>query len=418
MSREPLKFGRYDYAGFSAFTMYSVCSLAIPLMIVAMGKSLNFPMDGGGMAQGGILHVVRSSFMIVTLVLSGIITAKFGKRLTIGTSLICFGTGIMCCAFTTQYWMLLPCLILAGLGEGICEGILTPFIQDVHPEAPERYVNIGHSFWSVGIAAAVVLVGGCLTLGVSWRLTIGIIGFLTLLASLSFLWKENPAHPYPESKEKPDLPALWQKTKLIARKKRFWLCCCAMFFGAGAEFGLTFWAAAYIELSFKTSAFIAGLGTGAIAVGMFLGRAGFGYYAKPERLRWILLGAGLGTIPVTLLLVLLKPGMMPGWVLFSLLFILLFFAGIGIAPYWPTTQVYGVANLQDCDSTLLYIYYSAMGIPGCGFFSWLMGAVGDKFGLKGTLLVVPACLVIFCAIIYYECWISAAKEKRLKSSEA
>ena len=411
MSREPLNFGRYDYAGFSAFTMYSVCSLAIPLMIVAMGKSLNFPLDDGGMAAGGTLHMVRSIFMIASLLLSGIITARFGKRITVGSCLIFFGIGILCCAFTTQYWMLLPCLMLAGLGEGICEGILTPFIQDLHPDAPERYVNIGHSFWSVGIAVAVVLVGGLLTLGVSWRVTIGVIGLLTLLSSLGFLWKENPNKPYPELKDPLDLALLWRQTKVIAKEKRFWLCCVAMFFGAGAEFGLTFWAAAYIELTFKTTAFVAGLGTGAIAVGMFLGRAGFGYFAKPHRLRYILLSAGLGTIPVTLLLTLLKPGVMPEWLMFAVLFGLLFLAGIGISPYWPTTQVYGVANLPDCDSTLLYIYYSAMGIPGCGLFSWLMGYVGDKFGLKGTILVVPACLVIFCSVIYYECWIRAKRSK-------
>ena len=411
MSREPLKFGRYDYAGFSAFTMYSVCSLAIPLMIVAMGKSLNFPLDDGGMAAGGTLHMVRSIFMIASLLLSGIVTAFYGKRLTIGGSLIFFGIGITCCAFTTQYWMLLPCLILAGLGEGICEGILTPFIQDLHPDSPERYVNIGHSFWSVGIAAAVILVGGLLTLGVNWRITIGIIGLLTLLASLGFLWKENPHKRYPEVKQPLDLNMLWEQTKVIAKEKRFWLCCVAMFFGAGAEFGLTFWAAAYIELTFHTSAFVAGLGTGAIAIGMFLGRACTGYFAKNHRLRYILLFAALGTIPITLALAFLKAGIMPNWMLFTVLFALLFLAGVGVAPYWPTTQVYGVTNLPNCDSTLLYIYYSAMGIPGCGVFSWLMGFVGDKCGLKGTIIVVPACLVIFSMVIFYECWIRARRNR-------
>ena len=105
----------------------------------------------------------------------------------------------------------------------------------------------------------------------------------------------------------------------------------------------------------------------------------------------------------------LKPGTMPPWILFTVLFSLLFLAGVGISPYWPTTQVYGVTNLEHCDSTLLYIYYSAMGIPGCGLFSWLMGFVGDRYGLKGTILVVPVCLVIFCSVIFYECWI---REKR------
>lgn len=414
MSRKNLNFGRYDYAAFSAFTMYSVCSLAIPLLIVAIGRSLNFPMEDGGMAMGGILHVVRSVFMIITLLLSGIICVRYGKRITVGVSVIMIGAGMMMASFSAAYWMLLPCLIIAGLGEGVCEGIMTPFVQDLHPAEPERYVNIGHSFWSVGIALAVVLAGGLLTCGVSWRTILLIIGILTVLSSLTFLWRETPGKEYPEVKDKPDLARIWKQTRDIAAKKRFWMCCAAMFFGAGAEFGLTFWAAAYIELNFKTSAFVASLGTGVIAIGMFLGRAAFGYFAKPERLRYFLLCAAIGTIPVTLLLAFLSPGVLPGWLLFTVLFILLFLAGVGIAPYWPTTQVYGVANLPDCDSTLLYVYYSLMGIPGCGVFSYLMGAVGDRYGLKGTILVVPACLLIFSSIIYWECWIRAKKDKAVR----
>ena len=134
--REPLKFGRYDYASFSAFTTYSLCSLVIPLLIVSMGKALNFPLDDGGMAAGGVLHAVRSAFMIITLLLCGFVAAKLGKRISIGISLLLCGSGIMFCAFSTTYWMLIPCLIFAGLGEGICEGLATPFVQDLHPESP------------------------------------------------------------------------------------------------------------------------------------------------------------------------------------------------------------------------------------------------------------------------------------------
>ena len=94
-----------------------------------------------------------------------------------------------------------------------------------------------------------------------------------------------------------------------------------------------------------------------------------------------------------------------------LLFFLLFLAGIGIAPYWPTTQVYGVSTMPELDSTMLYVYFSAMGIPGCGFFTWLMGVVGDRYGLSGTLLVVPCCLVIYLLIVILECWILKEKNK-------
>lgn len=411
MNKEKLHFGRYDYASFAAFTMYSVCSLAIPLMIVSMGKDLHFPLDKGGMGYGGFLHIVRSIFMLTALLICGFIAARLGKRLLTGSSLVLFGVGMLGCAFTTQYWMLLPCLILAGIGEGTCEGILTPVVQDLHPEAPERYVNISHSFWSVGIFVAVLLAGGLIALGVSWRQVMGVIGLLTILASLLFLWKENPNKKYPEAKEIIDYAGLWERSKKIFKQRRFWVCSAAMFFGAGAEFGLTFWSAAFIELTFNTSVFVAGLGTGCIAAGMFIGRATFGYIAKPHNLRYILMSACLSTIPLTLVLAFLSPGLMPPVLLFAVLFITLFLCGIGIAPYWPTTQVYGVHNLPSCDATLLYIYYSALGVPGCGFFTYLMGFAGDKFGLRGTILVVPICLLIFAGIIYYECFFSAKREK-------
>ncbi|MBR2364632.1 MAG: MFS transporter [Lentisphaeria bacterium] len=410
MTKEKLHFGRYDYASFAAFIMYSVCSLAIPLMIVSMGNDLHFPLDKGGMGYGGFLHIVRSFFMLLALLVCGFIAAKLGKRILSGTSLLLFGLGMMGCAFTTQYWMLMPCLILAGIGEGTCEGILTPVVQDLHPDAPERYVNISHAFWSVGIFLAVLLAGGLISLGVHWRQVMGVIGLLTFLASLLFLWKENPAKKFPEAKEKVDYRQLWERSKIIFRQKRFWICAAAMFFGAGAEFGITFWSAAFIELTFKTSVFVAGLGTACIAVGMFIGRTSFGYIAKPDNLRYILMCASLSTIPLTFFLAFLEPGLLPQTALFTVLFLTLFLCGIGVAPYWPTTQVYGVNNLPQCDSTLLYVYYSALGIPGCGFFTFLMGYAGDKFGLRGTILVVPVCLLVFAGIIWYECFYSAGKK--------
>ena len=176
--------------------------------------------------------------------------------------------------------------------------------------------------------------------------------------------------------------------------------------GAGAEFCLTFWAAAYLRLNFDASAWIAGLGTGAIAGGMFLGRMGFGYFAQKKYLKHLLLCAALGTIPVTLLIGHLTPEMFDSpRLLFAVLLGLLFLSGIGIAPYWPTLQVYGVDQLPELDSTMLYIYFSAVGVPGCGFFTWLMGLLGDHFGLQKAFLLIPGSLVIFAGIIVLEGWI-------------
>ena len=42
MNKRKLSLGRYDYAAYSAYAMYSVASLVIPLMIVAIGRDLDF----------------------------------------------------------------------------------------------------------------------------------------------------------------------------------------------------------------------------------------------------------------------------------------------------------------------------------------------------------------------------------------
>ena len=320
------------------------------------------------------------------------------------------GGGILLCAFAPAYWMLFPCLLIAGIGEGICEGVATPFVQDLHKDAPEKYVNIAHAFWSIGIGICVLGAGELLTLGVNWRIILASAGGLALLTSILFLWKERPDKKYPEASGGVSISAIWEYSAAIARTPRFWVYCTGMFLGAGSEFCLTFWTAAYIQLSFNASAWMAGLGTAAIALGMFAGRTCFGLIARPGNLKIILLAAGLCTIPVTLLLTVLTPDMFGSRILlFALLFFLLFLAGIGIAPYWPTLQVYGVHQLPQLDSTMLYIYFSAMGIPGCGFFTWIMGVCGDRFGLKNSFFLIPASLVLFSLVVFLEGWVFPKK---------
>jgi len=395
-----MKIKRYDFAACAAFTAYAGCSLIIPIVLVAMGKDLNFPLDDGGMGSGGILHLARCAAMLLSLLGCGFVAAKFGKRLPMGTALLIMGLGITGCAFAPGYWMLIPMLTLAGLGEGICEGLATPFVQDLHPDNPEKHVNIAHSFWSVGISICVLGAGFMLLMGISWRVAVFCYGLSGVLVSLCFLWKESAYNRYPENPVTQNTADICRLSVEICKSFRFWLFCAGMFVGAGAEFCLTFWSAAYLELTFKASPLLAGCGTAAIAAGMFVGRNFFAHIASVKNLKNILLACSLGTIPLTLMLAFLKPAHFSSPILmFTVLLTILFLCGIGIAPYWPTLQVYGVRCLPHLDSTMLYIYFSAMGIPGCGFFTWIIGVLGDNYGLQGAFILIPATLLLYAGII-------------------
>ncbi len=410
--KQKLHFGRYDYAAFACFAAYALCSLVIPLSLVKMGESLNFPLDQGGLDDGGVLHLVRSVAVVITLMICGFLAGRYGKRYSMALSVLLMGVGILLCAFAPGYWFLLPCLLLAGFGEGICEGLATPFVEKLHPQAPERYVNIAHSFWSVGIGICVIVAGALLVYGISWRYVLGACGGLALLVALMFLWPENPVRRYPEEQEKSSCAAIFRYSLEIAVVPRFWVYCGMMFLGAGAEFCLTFWSASYIQLTFNVGEWVAGLGTGGIALGMFLGRTLVGYYAKKAYLKHILLFTGLATIPLSLCVVLLKVDTFDNEnITLLLLGLILFLCGIGISSYWPTTQVYGVGKLKQLDSTMLFIYFSAMGIPGCGFFTWLFGVLGDHWGLSSAFMLIPGSLVLFCLVVFLEGWVFKSKDE-------
>ena len=407
-----LRFGRYDYAGFCAFAAYACSSLVIPIVLVTMARELDFPLEDGGMTSGGQLHVFRSISMVVALLGSAFVASKIGKRWTMGLAMALMGVGIFICAFAPTYVFLIPCVLLAGIGEGLCEAIATPFIYDLHADGEaENYVTTSHSFWSVGTGFVVIVAGYLLTIGVDWRTIIAGVGVLCLATSLGFVWRENPQRKYPETKTEASEGGILVKTLAICKSFRFWIYCLGMFLGAGAEFCLTFWAASYIQLNFNTTPWVGGLGTAFLALGMFTGRYAYGRYVPAKHFVHLLLSTGVGGIPVTSLILLLSPTSFGSPTLsLTALFALLFLSGLCVAPYWPTMQTYGVNMLPELDSTLLFVYFSSIGIPGCGFFTWLMGVAGDRFGFHNSFLLIPLTLVLFSILVLLEGFVFRKKK--------
>ena len=407
-----LHLNRYDYAAYAAFCAYACSSLVIPLVLVDLARELDFPLEAGGMSNGGFLQIARGFAMVVSLVCCGMVGARLGKRKTMGMSMLLMGEGILACSLSSSFDWLLPFLALAGLGEGICEGMATPFVNDLHDKDQAGYVSIAHSFWSVGIGISVVFAGALIAVGFNWRWIVAASGVFSILVSLMFLWKERKGREYPETHTQSKSVDVWRQTRQIVRHPRFWVYCLGMFVGAGAEFGLTFWSASFIRLHFHTSVWSAGLGTACLAFGMFLGRSGYGKYVPESRQPHLLVIAAACGIPVTMAIQLL------GWHLFDsrtlalcTQYFLMFLSGLCIAPYWPTLQVYGAQQLKELDSTMLFIWFSSTGIPGCAFFTWLMGFLGDHIGLEKSLFIVPASMAFYGILVFLEAFVFPRKKK-------
>ena len=408
--RARLRFGRYDYAAFLFFAAYAASSLAIPVVLVDMAEDLRFPLLEGGMAAGGAFQVVRSLAMCASMVFAGFAAARWGNRRTLGAAVATMGLGILLCALAPSYLLVLPVLLVAGLGEGIVEGLGTPFVQDMHRDDPGRYVNFTHGFWSLGTFAFALLAGAALVWNVGWRAILAVVGLVALLPVLLLLLPSRT--PYPERARADPPSRTWRRLVELLRTRRFWLFFAAMFFAGGGEYCLTFWSTSFVRLHFRAGAFAGALGTAAFSAGMFLGRTGFGNYVAQRHLKRLvvtvgLFGAAVATlvIPFSIHCDALPPGAVK-----PLLFLLLFLCGVGSAPFWPSIQSLCVDRLPRLDSTLAFIVLSCAGVPGCGVFTWLMGFAGDRFGLARSFALVPVSYLIMVALV-----LAAAPDKEAGS---
>lgn len=389
-----LKFGLYDYAAFLAYFTYAAASVAVPVSLISIAQDLKLRLEDGGMAAAGALHVGRTTAIVAAMLLCGFWAGHWGKRRTLGASLLVMGVGVTLCALAPSYGILFLALALAGIGEGVIEGLATPFVQDLHPEEPGRYVNFSHAFWSVGVLVTVLLAGALLAAGVSWRLIIGVVALLAVLPALLLLAPARLSQA-PETTDPMDFRTIVSHTQNIIRMPRFWLFFIAMFMAGGGEFCLTFWCATYIQLNFDSSAWMGGVGTACFAAGMVLGRTGWAYLIKQDQLRALIVYSAIGGTLVTLCL----PVLTQLWFCLTVLFL----AGIATAPFWPSIQSLCADRLPRADMTILMILLACAGIPGCGVATWLMGYIGDHGGGLGrAFFIAPACYLILGALIAWE----------------
>jgi len=386
-----MKFGRYDVAAFSSYFAYASCSVVFPIALVALAVDLGFDLEAGGMTAGGALPLASIVPMIVTMLLCGFLAARWGKRPTMGAAVALMGLGILLCAFAPVYGVLFLALMIAGTGQGVLEGLATPFVQALHPEEPGRYINFAHGFWSVGVLVSVLVTGGLISLGVPWRLLVAGTACLAFVAALLILLPAKGAAAYPEHQEPLPWQTVWSHAKQILTTPRFWLFYAAMFLAGGGEFSLTYWTASYVQLNLQAAAWAGGVATACFAGGMFIGRLGWGCLIRQHQLSRLILWSGLGGAAVTCLI----PSLTDLW----LLYVMLFVAGVATAPFWPSLQSYTADRMPETDSTMIFILLSCAGVPGCGVFAWLLGVLGDRGDLQNAFYLVPLCYLGIAGLI-------------------
>lgn len=379
-----LRFGPLDYAAILAFLAYSASAIITPICLIILAEELKFSLVGGGG-----LEFARGAIILIVLLGSGFASARWGKAVSIGASLILLGAGLFAYAVAPTYGLVVAAVALLGVAGGILEGLINPLVHDLHPNDSGRYLSIINAFWSVGVLVTVLVSGELLTRAVSWRSIAGGLGAFSVAAGVLFLYLARLENHRVRHDARSVFGHKWQ----IVRRRRFWVFVAMMVLAGAAEGAFTFWSASYIQINYAGLPRAGGIGTASFAGGMMIARFAWGGLIPQQHLRTLILWSAVGGTVVSVVVPFIES--------LNQLYVVLFLAGIAIACFWPSIEAYA-GDRMPVDLTALFVLLSCAGIPGFALASWLMGYIGDQHGLRASFSIVPVMLAGLSVLVWLE----------------
>ena len=371
---------RIDTAARTSLFLYANTSVVLPVCLLAVTSELGF-----SFTQAGALSLI-GSFVQFGILLGAIpIAAAMGKIRPLRWGIWIIAGGLLLFTRITGYVQALAAIAVIALGQALIEALQTPLIEDIHPEDDGSRQVLLHSFWPMGIIVGTVLTGEALSRGVPWRIVFIALAALCLLGGTLYPNRAKAALP----RSRADLSHMGE----IFSRPLFWVFCFALAFAGAAEGGFTFWTASYIQIEFGTLPRSGGLGTAFFSLGMAAGRLTTSRIAARFGLRRILVIAVAMALLFGISVFFIRS--------LPMLYGVMVIMGLFIAPFWPALQTYTVRRL-GADPTMVMVFMSCFGVIGFAGASFLMGIIGDTFGLRTSFLVAPCALSVLLALIALE----------------
>jgi len=373
MSAERPVTSRYlTVAAWLSLVVFATTSTLLSVSLKHIGTDFS-----AGYAQRGALGLVRSVVLALSALAAGRAADWLGKKwfLSVGMGVTAFG--LIWAGLSHGYWWLLFGMVFIAVGLGCLEALVSPLVAELHPHQVAAHMNLLHAFYPAGIVLASPLVGAALDGGMSWQVPFGLAAAPALLVGTLFAIGHYPDAERARRKRPIAM-------RVILKNPRFWLLAVAMVLGAGCEGSLFYWTPNFIETEYGTAALVGAAGLMLYSGTMAVGRFGMGIATRFVPLnRMLVVLAAVGTLASGALAVV---DSLPATL------VLLGVAGLCVASFWPGTLSLAARDISVSSSTV-YAMLAMAGIFGFGFIPYGVGLVGEWWGLRAGLRVVPFAFV-------------------------
>ncbi len=305
---------------------------------------------------------------------------KFGRIKSQWIGLGIFSVGLLMFILSPPVILTLPATLIVGFGISIVINTMLTTMSHHYGKAAEVAIPQANGIASVGFVMGTALIGTIAILYRDfWRL--GLLLALPASLILFLIGRDNANDEHVPDESGP------QKGKLSFK---FWISWIAFVACISTEFATSFWSAALLKDRVGSSAAISTVAIVALGTGMGIGRWYGGLVLKNFKLDTQLL----------LLIALQFIGFTAFWYSHNMIISLaaLLTVGLGISMQFALSAI-RLVNFSDGRPDLA-VGQSSLGagiaIAGAPF---LLGFLGDNFGISRAYIMVPVLIVISFAII-------------------
>jgi len=305
---------------------------------------------------------------------------KFGRKKSQWIGLGIFSTGLLMFIVSPPVYLTLPATLITGFGTSIVINTMLSSMSHHFGKAAEVAIPQANGIASVGFVTGTALIGTIATLYRDfWRL--GLLLALPIAIVLFVVGRDKEKEEHIPDESGP------QNGKM---SPKFWLAWFGFVACISSEFATSFWSAALLKDRVGSTAAISTVAIVALGTGMGIGRWYGGLVLKNFKLDTQLLG----------LVLLQLIGFISFWLSHNMLISLLslFIVGVGISMQFALSAIRLVSFSDERPDLAVGRSSLAAGIAIAGA-PFLLGFLGDNFGISRAYIMVPVLIIIAFVIV-------------------
>jgi predicted MFS family arabinose efflux permease len=305
---------------------------------------------------------------------------RFGRAKSQWIGLGIFLVGLFLFVISPPVILTIPATLITGFGTSMVINTMLSSMSHHYGKAAEVAIPQANGVASIGFVTGTALIGTIASLYPSfWRL--GLLLAIPVAVILVLVGREKEAEEHVPDESGP------QSGKMSAK---FWLAWLGFVACISSEFATSFWSAALLKDRVGSSAAISTVAIVALGTGMGVGRWYGGLVLKNFKLDNQLLG----------LVALQFIGFVAFWLSHSMIIslICLFVIGLGISMQFALSAIRLVSFSDNRPDLAIGKSSLAAGIAIAGA-PFLLGFLGDNFGISRAYIMVPILIMIAFIII-------------------